>query len=204
MERSHGQRRWIFLFTQRWNKCTQKERTYTQKPLFCKSLTFPAHSCTLCVALASAWFRALVWSYNQLNRRRRTLNPSPSLCYAIYTPASRWRNKGMSQAQGGTEQVITFCELVCDRTRSCTHTRTRTHTGLLARKQPSNAFWLLGTGFCQCHINGQGRCDANQLLYCLQRWRVISSVALKNRSRQTPIIISESFGFLSRACWFSL
>lgn len=88
-----------YFYSQSWNKCTHthtpinaRARTHTlflRKP----DLSRP-HLHSFSVLLSSAWFRALVWSYNQLNRRRRTLNPGPSFCYTIYASAFWWRTRG--------------------------------------------------------------------------------------------------------------
>lgn len=79
----------IFIHTAMKQMHTTHTHTLLEKP----DLSRP-HLHSFSVLLSSTWFRALVWSYNQLNRRRRTLNPAPSFCYTIYTSASCWRTRG--------------------------------------------------------------------------------------------------------------
>lgn len=120
----------------------------------------------------------------------------------------------MSQAQGGIEQVITFCKLLCDHTHTCANTHTHYRKKPLRFLAPEAFGWekkkiqqcfIIGDRLLQVsHKRDKEGSAAKQLAYCLQRCRVISSVALKNKSRQTPIIISEGFSFLSSAHWFSL
>lgn len=75
------------------NACV-RARAHTRTFFLRKPDLSRPHLHSFSVLLGSAWFRALVWSYNQLSRRGRTLNPGPSFCYTIYASAFWWRTRG--------------------------------------------------------------------------------------------------------------
>lgn len=71
----------------------------------------------------------------------------------------------MSQAQGGTEQVITFCELLCDRTRSCARARTR-RDRFACEETTQQCFLIIGDRLLPVSHKGTGtlRCQPAAVL----------------------------------------
>lgn len=128
--------------------------THTHTLLEKPDLSRP-HLHSFSVLLSSAWFRALVWSYNQLNRRRRTLNPAPSFCYTIYTSASCWRTRGWVKHRVEQNKSSPFASF-----RALTHMQVLEHTHTKGKKKNP-----------EISSNGSLRCEKRNTAVLYYYWR---------------------------------
>lgn len=105
---------------------TAMKQMHTTHTLYWKSLTFPAHTCTLFLLCSALHGLGLLSGAITSS----TGGEGPLILLPLFAILSTLllENKGMSQAQGGTEQVITFCELQHDHTHARARTQTHTHT----------------------------------------------------------------------------